>query len=628
MRHTGVQVVHDHASPQDQPPTAPTVGDVARPRLAQDVELVGELRGSGFVDQQWLVRRDGRYIQLTELLYRVAEQANGERSLEEIAERVTAATAWGVEVEHVQWLIQAKLVPLGLLATGDDAAGPLPRGGASPLQISLRARTIGPRVIDPITSMLQLLFTPLILVPMLTAIAVAHGWLYGVHGVGGAVTAVVYSPALLPLLAGIMVISGVFHEFGHASGLRYGGGQVREMGIGLYLFYPVLYTDLTDGYRLDRWARVRGDLGGFYFHLIFALGLILLYWVTGFEFLLAAVLAISLDIVYQCLVFVRFDGYWALADLTGIPDFFSQMGAFMRSVLPIPGGRANKLPPLKPWVKVVFAAYIVITIPVLALVLFPMFRAAPSIIGMAWSSFKFLASDFSYAQAHSDLGGMAAAVLQMVLLALPLVGMSYVFYSVGRMLIRSAWGWSKQTPRRRLVGALGGVTATAAVAFLWTPQLNLATAGSAATEPAGVETFEVIGRTHVRTPVAYDQTPPVGGNHFPAWQNCGFYDAPVLDETAVHSMEHGGVWITYQPDLAQEQVEILRQLARGQSHILVSPYPYPDLPAPVVASAWSKQLYLDSADDPRLDQFVRAFRLGREAPEPGGRCDGGVGEPT
>jgi hypothetical protein len=59
--------------------------------------------------------------------------------------------------------------------------------------------------------------------------------------------------------------------------------------------------------------------------------------------------------------------------------------------------------------------------------------------------------------------------------------------------------------------------------------------------------------------------------------------------------------------------------------VLVSPYP--DLPAPVVASAWGKQLQLDSANDPRLEQFVSAFREGPQTPEPGAPCTGGTGNP-
>ena len=90
-------------------------------------------------------------------------------------------------------------------------------------------------------------------------------------------------------------------------------------------------------------------------------------------------------------------------------------------------------------------------------------------------------------------------------------------------------------------------------------------------------------------------------------------------------MEHGAVWITYHPDLPPEQVEVLRDLARFQTYILVSPYP--GLPSPVVASAWGVQLKLETATDPQLEQIVRAFRLGNQAPERGGECTGGIGTP-
>jgi hypothetical protein len=140
--------------------------------------------------------------------------------------------------------------------------------------------------------------------------------------------------------------------------------------------------------------------------------------------------------------------------------------------------------------------------------------------------------------------------------------------------------------------------------------------------PVGLESFPDPGAGHVDGPVAYAQTPPVGGEHSPVWQNCGYYPAPVANEAGVHSLEHGAVWVTYRPDLAQDQIETLRELAESQSYILVSPYP--DLPAPVVASAWGEQLRLESADDPRLAQFVRVYRLGPRTPEPGAACTGGT----
>lgn len=142
---------------------------------------------------------------------------------------------------------------------------------------------------------------------------------------------------------------------------------------------------------------------------------------------------------------------------------------------------------------------------------------------------------------------------------------------------------------------------------------------------AGLEQFSITATAHVTGPVTYAQTPPVGGEHAAIWQNCGFYSTPVSTEAAVHSLEHGAVWVTHRPDLPAAQVATLRALA-AQTFVLVSPWAG-DLPAPVVASAWNRQLKLPSADDPRLAQFVSAFRMGRQSPEPGARCTEGVGQP-
>lgn len=147
-----------------------------------------------------------------------------------------------------------------------------------------------------------------------------------------------------------------------------------------------------------------------------------------------------------------------------------------------------------------------------------------------------------------------------------------------------------------------------------------------ASDIPGVEVFTNIpAGQHVPGPVSYPQTPPVGGPHNPIWLNCGIYDQPVANEHAVHSMEHGAVWVTYRPDLAQDDVTKLRDLVNGQQYVLLSPYP--NLPNPVVASAWGLQLKLDKADDPRLAQFIREYANGPQNPEPGAPCSGAMGTP-
>ena len=145
------------------------------------------------------------------------------------------------------------------------------------------------------------------------------------------------------------------------------------------------------------------------------------------------------------------------------------------------------------------------------------------------------------------------------------------------------------------------------------------------TPPGEVQTFDVgAANRHTDGDVDYDQTPPTGGEHNPIWQNSGFYEAPVRDENAVHTLEHGAVWITYGPSLPQGQKDQIRQLVEGQTCMLASPHP--DLQAPIVASAWGKQLPLESAGSPDLEQFVRAYRQGPQTQEPGASCTGGTAD--
>lgn len=143
--------------------------------------------------------------------------------------------------------------------------------------------------------------------------------------------------------------------------------------------------------------------------------------------------------------------------------------------------------------------------------------------------------------------------------------------------------------------------------------------------PDGIQTFPGLSRNHVEGPVRYQQHPPAGGDHAPIWQNCGFYDAPVQNENATHSLEHGAVWISYQQSLADGARANVQRIAAQQTYVLASPMP--DLPSAIVASAWGVQLRLDSGDDPRLQHFIQYYRLGPQTPEPGGVCTGGVGQP-
>jgi hypothetical protein len=146
----------------------------------------------------------------------------------------------------------------------------------------------------------------------------------------------------------------------------------------------------------------------------------------------------------------------------------------------------------------------------------------------------------------------------------------------------------------------------------------------------GVQLYQIGKYTHVDigSTIDYVNRPPIGGTHWypPGWVTCGFYDAAVPDEGAVHDLEHGVVWVTYQKTLPAADVEILKELARTDGHLLVSPYE--GLRAPLVVTAWGAQLDLQQAGDARLVQFIAAYTNGSAAPEAGASCADGQATKT
>ena len=106
---------------------APELEVPERPALSQGVELLGEMRETGFEERQWLVRWGDRYGQLTEILYRVAEEADGTRTHEEMAQGMTRSTGWLVSAENVRQLLRKGLLPLGIVVPAGEKLREIPR---------------------------------------------------------------------------------------------------------------------------------------------------------------------------------------------------------------------------------------------------------------------------------------------------------------------------------------------------------------------------------------------------------------------------------------------------------------------------------------------------------------------
>jgi uncharacterized protein DUF3105 len=142
----------------------------------------------------------------------------------------------------------------------------------------------------------------------------------------------------------------------------------------------------------------------------------------------------------------------------------------------------------------------------------------------------------------------------------------------------------------------------------------------------GVEAFEIASNAHTTANLVYDPRPPAGGEHNPTPATCGFYESdPPADQYLVHDLEHGAIWIAYDPDLDGAAKNALRDLVENQPKVTATPYE--GLESPIVVTAWARQLQLDSVDDPRLEQFIDQYRAGGQSPEPNAPC-AGVGTPA
>ncbi|GAA3500920.1 DUF3105 domain-containing protein [Streptomyces prasinosporus] len=150
---------------------------------------------------------------------------------------------------------------------------------------------------------------------------------------------------------------------------------------------------------------------------------------------------------------------------------------------------------------------------------------------------------------------------------------------------------------------------------------------AAAKKPVrGEKTWDAkkLGRNHVKTAVEYPMNPPVGGDHNKAWMTCDgtVYNKPIANENAVHSLEHGAVWVTYNDKATDADIRTLSDKVSKTPYTLMSPDTSQS--GTITLSAWGTQLSVDKASDPRVEQFLTKYVQGAQTPELGATCSGGL----
>ncbi|TRW43291.1 hypothetical protein FJ693_18190, partial [Georgenia yuyongxinii] len=414
------------------PPTAPR-----RWRCSAGVESLGQVQGSGLTTAAYLVRRaDGQVVQVSELIHLVLVSLTGERTSAEAADVVTKAFGRRLTPEGLDHLVTTKLQPVGLVT---DADAPAPVQGAPRarplLALSLKMTLLPARVVRRLAAMLAPTFWPPVMVLTLAALVVMDLALLVRTDALSALATTLATPSMLVALYGLVAAGILVHELGHATACHYGGASPGAIGAGVYLVFPAFFTDVTDSYRLDRAGRLRTDLGGLYFNVWGLLAAGVGYLLGGPEVLVIYVLLTHFQMVQQLVPTLRFDGYYVLADLAGVPDLFSRVGPVVRSLLP---GRAvhPRVAELRPASRRIVTAWVVTVVPTLALAMGWLLVNLPAILTVAVGAARVHVATAAAAVADRAPLPFLGAVFALAVILLPAVGAVLVLQRLLMLLIR------------------------------------------------------------------------------------------------------------------------------------------------------------------------------------------------
>nr|WP_245939381.1 hypothetical protein [Actinacidiphila glaucinigra] len=434
------------------------------PRLGAGLQLLGEYKGSGTTEPRYIVRRgDGQVVQLSRLLYLVARAIDGRRDTEAISHRVSGRFGREVSAENVHYLIENKLQPLGVTVPfgqeDDQVTGP-----TADLLLVLKGHRVifRERQVARIARSLAWLHRPLVVALVLATAVAMEIWLFALHGAMTPVLQVLEQPVLMLVVFALTVASLVFHEFGHASACRYGGARPGAIGCGIFLIWPSMYTDVTDVYRIGRGGRMRTDLGGVYFNVVFILALAGGYFVTGQSFFLAAIYLAHFEIIEQLMPAVRLDGYYILGDLAGVPDLFGKIKPILRSMLP-----GRPVPPevsdLKRSARIIVTVWVLTMVPLLLAELGYVLWNLPRLLETSLRSLVEQLTGTGSAFADGQFAAGTVGVIGSLMLVFPLAGAAYLSVRLGGRLVRHVVRATEGNLRLRLL--IGGATLAGAAAL-------------------------------------------------------------------------------------------------------------------------------------------------------------------
>lgn len=419
--------------------------------IVDGVELIGRQKGMGYKVPFYLIRTpQGKFIQVTQLLFDTVKALQEKRSLAKAATVLSKKTGKHVDTKAVRFLIDNKLAPLGIIRQKSSKNPPVIGESTPDLMLSLRGKVI---LFSEIwASRIATFFLPLFWPPVMIAIVLSALYidvrLLSLNTIPEIAEQTASQPFFLFIILAIIILSTLFHEFGHAAGCKYGGGRPGKIGVGLYLVWPAFFTDVTDSYRLGRIGRLRSDVGGVYFNLVCLVVLGIAYHSTHFTPLLIAILFQNVEILHQIMPFLRLDGYFIVSDIVGIPNLYNRMGPVLKSIVSRQYQQATA--DLKPWVRWVMTFWVVATVPLLAYFLIGLTFSLPEIFSGAWSAVVEQGGLGMTLAARGSYGLALVHALQLAIYLFPTLGIAVTLYRFARQIgIRLAEVVKKQFVKRK-----------------------------------------------------------------------------------------------------------------------------------------------------------------------------------
>ena len=263
------------------------------------------------------------------------------------------------EREWLKRLVHQSLFPKGILVRADqDPARVVVSSQPKRGLLFLKLPIIPAQIVDVIAKNLRFMYSRIATSIFLALFVWTHIYIYTEIFEQNGINANNLAIRDVLILMVVSTFATLFHEFGHASAAARFGCKSMTIGWGVYIIYTVLWTDVSDAWRLPRHQRAIVDISGVYFEGIFAIAVSFFYIYTNNNVFLIAIMFINISMVYNFNPFLKMDGYWLMSDLFGIVNLRSQQWAWIQNMVSrFFGSAVSTSDNLRPRAKLALAIY-------------------------------------------------------------------------------------------------------------------------------------------------------------------------------------------------------------------------------------------------------------------------------